>query len=227
VVARRKTLSGFTLVELLIVMAIMGLVVGTATYGYSLFSRHWDKAFRSYQQARAQMQRLDLVNSALEDCLPWAIRDGDGKVGFYFLGREEGLTLVTGSPVFSPGRPAVIRLFREPDGPNRWRLVYEEASLQGVSLRQADQQLPFQHRMVVMSGLGQLGFRYFGWRTAAERAAAGEGLSNAAPGWFEEFDGVQRSLHPLRIGLSLGGTETAFAVPDRASQAADRLVQGI
>lgn len=224
---RRQTLKGFTLVELLIVITIMGLVVGAATYGYSLFTRHWDTSFRSFQRARAQFQRLDLLQQAISDCIPWAVRDEGGKIGFYFLGRDEGLTLVSGSPVFSPGEPAVIRVFREPDGEGRWQLVYEEAPLRGVQLRQGNQQLPFQHRMIVMRGLKSLSFRFFGWSSAAERAAAGEGLALETPRWFEEFDGLRRSLHPQKLGLLLNDAEIVFEVPDRAQIAADRLVQGI
>ena len=223
----RKAITGFTLIELLIVITIMGLVIGAATFGYSLFSRHWDTSLRAFQRARDQYQRVALVERALADCLPWAVRDPSGKTGFYFLGREEGLTLVTGSAVFSPGYPAVIRVFREPDDDGRWRLVYEEAPLREVRLREADQQLPFKHRMVVLRGLQQLGFRYYGWSSAAQRAAASEGLTADTPQWFEEFDGLRRSQHPQKIAIRLGAAETLFPVPDRAEQAADRLVQGV
>ena len=71
------------------------------------------------------------------------LRDADDRPGFYFLGREEGLTLVTSSPVFSPEQIAVIRVFREPASDGRWNLVYEEAPLTGVLLRRSDQTLPF------------------------------------------------------------------------------------
>lgn len=224
---RRKTLTGFTLVEMLIVITIMSLVVGAATYGYSLFSRHWDASLRSFQRARDQFQRVELVNQAVSDCLPWAVRDKDGKTGFYFLGRDEGLTLVTGSPVFAPGYPAVIRVFREAEGEGRWRLVYEEAPLQGVRLRDADQQLPFKHRMVVLRGIEKLEFRYFGWASAAQRAEASEGLIGDTARWFDEFDGLRTSQHPQKIAVQIGNAETVFSVPDRAQQAADRLVQGV
>ena len=39
--ATKVRTSGFTLVELLIALAIFGMVVGIASYGYSLFTRHW------------------------------------------------------------------------------------------------------------------------------------------------------------------------------------------
>ena len=107
---------GFTLIELLIALTIFGMVIGIATYGYSLFSRHWEGRLGQFQRAQDQYQRLDLVVAALENTLPYVVRGPDGAPGFYFLGREEGLTLVTMSPVFSAGnfgrRPCVSRAAR-------------------------------------------------------------------------------------------------------------------
>ena len=221
--AAARRLRGFTLVELLVAVAIFGLVVGVATYGFSLFSRHWEGRSVGFDRAQFQYQRLDLVAAALEDALPWAVRDAAGAPGFYFLGRDEGFTLVTGSPVFSPGRVAVIRLFREPDGAGRWKLVYEEAPLDGVLLREAGQVLPFAHRMVVLDGLSQPAFRYFGWESLERRLTADEVAGpGERPGWFDEYDGLVRRQHPQRIALALDGTEAVFFVPERADAALRR-----
>ena len=164
---------GFTLIELLIALTIFGMVIGIATYGYSLFSRHWEGRLGHFQRAQDQYQRLDLVVAALENTLPYVVRGPTGAPGFYFLGREEGLTLVTMSPIFSAGNLAVVRVFREPSGNGGWNLLYEEAPLKGVQLRLASQTLPFQHRMVVLRDLPDLAFSYFGWRSIEKRMAVG------------------------------------------------------
>ena len=208
---------GFTLVELLIALAIFGMVVGIATYGYSLFSRHWDGRLGRFQQAQDQYQRLDLVVSALENTLPYIVRDGVGNSGFYFLGREEGLTLVTMTPVFSPGDMAVIRVFREPAADGKWNLLYEEAPLAGVQLRLASQTLPFRNRMVVLRDVPDLQFAYFGWESLDQRlAAANEPLLGLSPKWMPELDGLVKHVHPQRIAIRLGATEAVVFVPERA-----------
>lgn len=224
--AAAARVKGFTLIELLVAVAIFGLVAGVASYGFSLFSRHWDGRRGEFEETQGRYQRLQLVNAAMEDTLPWAVRDASGTPGFYFLGREEGLTLVTGSPVFSPGRTAVIRLFREPDVDGRWKMVYEEAPLDGLLLRQADQVLPFTYRMVVMRDLPEPRFRFFGWDSLEARLAAADDLApGLAPGWSPEFDGLERRQHPQRIAVRLGEAEAVFFVADRAEIAFRRYME--
>jgi prepilin-type N-terminal cleavage/methylation domain-containing protein len=208
---------GFTLIELLIALAIFGMVIGIATYGYSLFSRHWEGRLGRFQQAQDQYQRLDLVVAALENTLPYVVRDASGAGGFYFLGREEGLTLVTMSPVFSPGDLAVIRVFRERSADGKWNLLYEEAPLAGVQLRLASQTLPFQHRLVVLREVPDLQFAYFGWESLDQRlAASNEPLLGLSPKWMQELDGLVVRVHPQRIAIRFGAAEAVVFVPERA-----------
>ncbi len=209
--------KGFTLIEMLVALAIFGMVVGIAGYGYSLFTRDWEGRLGRFQQAQDRYQRLDLVVAALENTLPYLVRDDAGRSGFYFLGRTEGLTFVTLSPVFSPGELAVVRVFREQDAEGRWNLLYEEAPLAGVQLRLASQTLPFQHRMVVLRDVPEPRFRYFSWASVDDKiAAANEPDLGLKPHWLDELDGLVRHVHPQRIGLGLGDSEAVVFVPERA-----------
>jgi prepilin-type N-terminal cleavage/methylation domain-containing protein len=214
-VARR--LRGFTLIELLISIAILSMLIGLSTFGFSLFSRHWNGLKSGFDGASGGFQRVDLVSRALSDALPWIVRDEKERPGFYFLGREEGLTMVTGSPVYAVGSPAVIRLFREQQSNGLWRLVYEEASLEGVLLQRSEQILPFKHRLIVVDELSGISFRYFGWATSIEAMGADVSGPSVPPRWWDEFDGLKRTLQPLRVEFRLGAFNAVFDMPDRTS----------
>ena len=222
----RALVRGFTLIEILVALAIFGLVVGIASYGYALFSRHWEGRLGRFERAQDQYQRLDLVITALENTLPYVVRDDRGAGGFYFLGRDEGLTLVTLSPVFTPGELAVVRVFREPGADGRWNLLYEEAPLAGVHLRRASQTLPFQHRVVVLRDVPDLRFGYFGWRSVDERlAAANEPELGLQPQWMTSLDGLVARVHPQRIAIGIGDQEAVVFVPERADANFRRFIE--
>ena len=216
--ATPRTLRGFSLLELLVAMAVLSLVIGIATYAYAMFIRHWDGQLGRYDVAQAQYQRLEWLATALEDTLPYIVQDDQGEPGFYFLGREEGLTLVTLSPIFGVGEPALIRVFREVDEQGSWRLVYEEAPFAGTVLARADQRMDFRHRLIIARGLPRPVFRYFGWAELSSRLAFGE-ADVVNRGWFDEYDGLVRRYHPEKIEVRLGDAATVFTMTARTDTA--------
>lgn len=221
---QRPNVRGFTLIELLITITILSMVVAIASFSFSLFSGFWGAGRSAFADSQGRFQRWDLLTTALSDTVPWVVRGGDGAVGFYFLGREDGLTLVTNSPIFNPDRPAVIRLVTERGESGTASLYYEEAPLEKVYLRTADQQLPFRHRMLIAEGLTKISFRYLGWSSLRERLAVADGAADGAPQWAIEYDGLRANQHPERIGLTLDEFEIVFPVADRAPIGLKRLV---
>ncbi len=214
--------AGFTLIELLIAITILSLVIGLATYSFSLFSRQWSERDLAARWGVSRLQRVELVSRALEDSIPWLVRQKTGAPGFYFLGRDEGFTFVTGSPIFADGVPAVVRLFRERSADGSWQLVYEEASLRGLSLQSVDQQLPFKHRLIVIDRRSEIGFRYYGWESLEAKSASGDDFS-IKPLWFTEYDGLVRVQHPQSIAIDMGDFESVFEIPSRSDAVLNQL----
>lgn len=215
--------SGLTLIELLIAMAVLSMLTVTASYAFSLFSRDWGGVGTRYESSEGQFRRYDLMQRALLDSLPWVVLREDGSEGLYFLGRKDGLTLVTASPVFSPGQLAVIRLFveRRPDGGAR--LVYEEAPLTDIVLTRADQTLPFVFRMIVLESDGDMVFNYR-WLQASTDAVSGDSdQREPVLVWTTEFDGLKLAGQPVDLALDFDGVRTYFALPQRADTALGRV----
>ncbi len=207
--ATPRALKGFSLLEMLVAMTVLSMVIGISTYAYSMFIRQWDGHLGRFDEAQAQYQRLEWLAAALEDTLPYVVRDDEGELGFYFLGRDEGLTLVTMSPIFGVGEPALIRVFREPDEGDAWRLVYEEAPFAGILLAHADQRMEFRQRLIIARGMPLPVFRYFGWADLRSRVTVAE------RSWFDEYDGLVRHFHPEKIEVRLGRDVAVFEFPER------------
>lgn len=205
---------GFSLLEMLVAIVVLSIVIGTATFAYSMFIRQWDGQVGRFDEAQAEYQRLEWLATALEDTLPYLVRDDENQLGFYFLGRDEGLTLVTMSPIFAVGEPALIRVFRELDEDDKWRLIYEEAPFAGTLLARADQRLDFRHRLVIARGLPRPEFRYFGWANLGSRLTIEESFAEQRS-WFEEYDGLVRRYHPEKIRLKMGDDIAVFDIPAR------------
>ena len=209
-----RAIRGFSLLEMLVAVVVLSIVIGVSTFAYSMFIRQWDGHLGRFDEAQAQYQRLEWLAAALEDALPYIVRDERDEIGFYFLGRDEGLTLVTMSPIVGVGEPALIRVFREPDDDAGWKLVYEEAPFAGTLLTRIEQRMEFRHRLVIARGLPMPVFRYFGWSDLESQLSL-EDSPGATPLWFEEYDGMQRRYHPEKIELRIGLDAAVFDVPVR------------
>ena len=205
--------QGFTLIEVLLTMAILSLVMLTATYAYNYITQNWQRNQQHYDTGMQQYYATSLVYRAVTDTQAKIVRSEPVNnqrvqamnIGFYFLGRDEGFTAYTNTAVQDPSYPAVYRLFRERDDNGNWQLVYEESLLNNTLLSFADQQLPFNFRLVVASELRKLEFEYYAWPDFATRLAGyaetSENLSE--PQWFTDFDGLTRMQHPLTIQIHL------------------------
>ncbi len=214
---------GFTLLELLISVAILSLVIGLSTYSFSLFSQHWISRERDQLQSQGDYQLVQLLDRAMTSCIPWIVRSGDDNIGFYFLGRDEGMTFVTSRPIVEADAPAVIRIFRESDGPGRYKLVYEEASIASITLGDANQTLPFRHRLVIARNLSKLNFRFYGWRSSESKAAAVSMDSAVVPSWHDTFDGLVGSAHPEKLAIEMGAISWIIDVPATADMISARM----
>lgn len=225
--AASSRVTGFTLIELLISITVMSMVIGIATFAFSLFSRHWDTRIGDFDLAAGQLQRVELFYRAVRDAAPWLVVGGSSRerIGFYFLGRPEGMTFVTESPVFNDRGLSVVRVFRErEENSSRWRLVYEEAPLSETVLRNADQILPFQHRLVILRDLPSLEFAFYGWRSLEARSAGDDGNA-LVPEWFDEYDGVNRQQQPVKVALRTGNSSILFDMADRDDVTLGRVME--
>ncbi|MGM0906964.1 MAG: PulJ/GspJ family protein [Pseudomonadota bacterium] len=212
---------GFTLIELLITLAILSLVLFSGTYAYQFMNDNWQRNKVSYQNTLTELQSWRIVTTALKNTAPKLVKE-ETKVGFYFLGRENGFTAYTNVSVQQPDYPAVYRLIIEPSEKHSgdWQLVYEEAPLTNTLLEEPEQTLPFNYRVVLMDTVSNISLSYYGWENASQRIMAQSEFANqvTSPEWYREYDGFSRNQHPTLIKVFIDEFEWTIAVPDRGTE---------
>ncbi len=210
--------GGFTLIELLISFTIMMMILGIGFQGYRLYSNSWKKDLSQFSNTFEAYKTQDLFTVAVRGIIPYMVKAGD-KQAFYFLGREEGFTAVTLSPMFNAGASAVIRVFKEQLPNGRFQLVYEEASLMGLVLVSPDQELPFQHRQIIMVDLPAIEFGYFGIKSKQSLFDALSSQAGDVPAseWYSAYDGLQAEMNPAKVRIKIDALEIVIPVPARAN----------
>ncbi|MEH8015828.1 prepilin-type N-terminal cleavage/methylation domain-containing protein [Rheinheimera muenzenbergensis] len=210
--------KGFTLVELLIAMAIMMVMLVLSATAYQLYTATWQRDLSKLETSYQQFRYSELLLDAMQAILPLAVTD-NGMHAYYFLGRAEGFTAVTYAPIYHTGFPAVVRVFREQNENGRYRLVYEEATLQHTVLKEASQTLPFNYRQIVAEDIPSLTFSYFGWESLTARVASQNDFTTGidkVPQWYNEYDALSRKLHPEKIKIKLDDFALEFTIADRS-----------
>lgn len=233
---RRGSVKGFTLVEVLLTMAILSMIMLTATYAYNFITQNWKRNQALYEKALLDYKSTTLAFRAVSDTQPKIVKgeqapslqENRSRTGFYFLGRDNGFTAYTNTAAQNPAYPAVYRLFREQDANGKFSLIYEEAMLNDVLLTYSEQILPFSFRVTVASDLNALNFEYYGWRSANARMSADPetGDEMLSPEWFTEYDGMQRVQHPLVMQVQIDEFLWPIPVTDLSSELFNRSFGG-
>lgn len=208
--------NGFTLIEMIMTTLILSLLVITGGMVFQYFQDNWQRTKQRFAQTQTEYTAWQLTERTLYKTFPWLVVDKQ-QFGFYFLGRKEGFTAITHSAMQQPDSAAVYRLFREELSNGVSQLVYEEALLQGITLQSAEQELPFNFRLVLLRTEQPLRFEYYGWPNLEERQKATDltsGLTFEPASWFDEYDGLTRRQHPLVIQVNIGTFSWPIQVHD-------------
>jgi len=218
-----KQQQGFTLIELLIATSIMLMMLGMAMFGYQLYDKQWRKEKDNVSIAFTQLKTFDLFNSALHGIVPYLVNEKE-KVGFYFLGKPDGFTAITTSPIVNTGYPAVIRIFTELDSVGQYRLVYEEASLKDTWLVGANQRLNFSERLIVLRDIKEIEFQYFAIPNVNDPVEMDENDQIVdRRKWLDAHDGLTAFTHPEKVQINIAGFPIYASIASRAEVVAAKV----
>ena len=79
-----KHAQGFTLVELLITMALLSMIILIGSSAFGLFGQRWDGRLGQFDNTMRNTQNIMLVQDVLGSLIPYVAYNHNGKPIIYF-----------------------------------------------------------------------------------------------------------------------------------------------
>lgn len=202
--SQEKAQQGFSLMELLIAMTIMGFILTLLFSGFKLASTSWDSAERHMDDNSQTQIARSFLRGLLTQAYPHRWKAVPPRVAF--VGTQNGLRFVTELPThLSSGGLQQISLDVKQNG-EKVELVLRRAELKGEDTDFSSGEESSER--VVIGNAKNITFSYFGQETA-NAAPAAPGLPEAPSRWFDEWANPQRLPKLIRIHV-----DTPMAWPD-------------
>ncbi|CAM3774798.1 general secretion pathway protein J [Vibrio aerogenes CECT 7868] len=109
--SRRQNQSGFTLVEMLVSLAVFSAVLSIVMTGLHQGQMQWERGSKQLDQADYLIKRQNWLRQMFAQANTATFRIEYGAEAPYFLGNEQSLTFISDAPIISgPGTYATVRL---------------------------------------------------------------------------------------------------------------------
>lgn len=197
--------KGFSLIELLVAMAIMSMTIMISSMGYSFFMKRWDGEIGQFDNTATFAKKLILTKNAVSGIYPYIVTDTNDQPGVYFEGIEDGIVGVTSRSFFSYGKPAVFKLQLRQNNNFLFDLIYEESPLDNKPLISLTQNIVYRHKVTLLSQVDDLKFSYYGTRDNQQKL-------RSEKQWWQSFNSFSRKILPeiVRISFIYQGKQEDF-----------------
>lgn len=192
--SRRDAGAGFTLVELLIALTLVGLLATLVFGGVRLAARAWGRTDDRAAEAADRWAVANVLRDAIAGAYPAFASSDPRDRTIAFDGEAGSLTLLAPLPqAIAAGVTAEMRFYLAGEGPSKtlvlgWRLDLPSADSGGA--------LP-ENRVVLLDRVRRIDFAYFG----GDRP-------DAAPAWYESWP--ERTALPQLVRIDLERSDPAL-----------------
>jgi len=201
---------GFSLIELMVALAIMSFTLLIATQGYSFFMQRWQHELGEFDSIMKQAKNLALVEQVLKGTYPFVIRNEQEEPMLYFEGDKDGMVAVTTKALYKDGTPTVFRFSIEQKEDFTYSLVYEESKANKQrAFTHNNQAIDFERKLLLLTDVDFIEFSYFGYENRESRNDLGNKV------WWSTFNSLNRLIMPEQVNIKFGknGTEQSIDIP--------------
>ena len=187
--------NGFSLIELLVAMAIMSMTIMIASLGYSFYMQRWQKNLGAFDESALNAKKLMLIKQSITGTYPYILRDANGQSSIYFEGNEDGLIAVTTKSFFQSQTPFIMRLSIMQNEDLSFRLTYEDVNISDLPITSITQQFEFSSKIILLTDMKDIKFSYYGAEDFSSL------INNGNLEWWKTFNALNRKILPHSIAI--------------------------
>ena len=196
---RLRAVSGFSLVELLVSMVLLAIIVLLSSYSYAQFVRYWDGRLGNFDATFEALRDEWLLTDTLNSIQPYVVKNNQNIPRFYFEGNINGFVAVSNKSIASVSVASVVRIGLSQRDDLKFDLTYEEAPMSRSALTRLTEQPIFSPPVVLLSGLTEPKFSYFG---VEARDQNGDSEFESPRAWSQTYNSAATLAHPQKIKFS-------------------------
>lgn len=219
--------KGFSLIELLISLAILSMLLLLGNFSYSLLAERWNRDLGNFNDQVAVFRSLDLVERLLVGIDDYVVLAPDGSLSgatptFLFVGEEDNLVAVTSNPLFCNSCSELFKLEIVDNLNSETKaLILHTYALEGVPITSVNQSFEYERSFVLLDDIVDAKFLYYGYAGLSEKLQQIREAVATSKAWTSAYSGVDEQLLPEIVLLKLTFEDGEFILQGELNQSTE------
>lgn len=210
--------NGFSLIELLVAMAIMSMTIMIASLGYSFYMQRWQQNLGDFNESANNAKKMMLIKQVFTGISPYILRDERGQSAIYFEGNTDGIIAVTTKSIFQSRTPFVMRLSVVQNADLSYKLIYEDADIGNLPITSITQNIDFSSNITLLNDLTDIEFSFYGAKDFTSY------IDNGELAWWTSFNALNRKILPHSVRISFIADQQTETMTFPLSQVDSRIL---